>query len=272
MYQVGMAVSENPLGPFRKLTEKEGGLLLCSSSTGSNTVSGAGHHSFTTLGDQLYITYHRHRDYLTGGADRYAATDEVKWITVKDINGEDMDIPYVNGPTDSIQPLPEAFSGYRNIADKATVSSDSEDAEISCLTDGLLSVHKTANQQFMDYIRETYIAKTTTFTFDFDQAQTVRAIMVYNSALEENIFKRISKIELTLANGNTRIMREIDFDIDQYCTLGGQNGDRILYVMPGSAAFAEFYDIEVKSVKITIEKPSNQEKVGLSEIRILGKI
>lgn len=272
MYQVGMAVSENPLGPFRKLTEKEGGLLLCSSSTGSNTVSGAGHHSFTTLGDQLYITYHRHRDYLTGGADRYAATDEVKWITVKDINGEDMDIPYVNGPTDSIQPLPEAFSGYRNIADKATVSSDSEDAEISCLTDGLLSVHKTANQQFMDYIRETYIAKTTTFTFDFDQAQTVRAIMVYNSALEENIFKRISKIELTLANGNTRIMREIDFDIDQYCTLGGQNGDRILYVMPGSTAFAEFYDIEVKSVKITIEKPSNQEKVGLSEIRILGKI
>jgi len=272
MYQVGMAVSESPLGPFRKLTEEEGGLLLCSSSTGSNSVSGAGHHSFATIGDQLYIMYHRHKDYLIGGPNRYTATDEVKWITIKDKDGKDMDIPYVNGPTDSIQPLPEAYSGYQNVANKAKVSSDSKDVETSYLTDGLLSVHKTANQQFMDYVKETYITKTSTFKFDFDKAQTIRAIMVYNSALEENVFKNISKVELTLANGSTRVMHDINFDIEQYCTLGGQNGDRILYVMPGSAAFAEFYDIEVKCVKITIEKPSDQDKVGLSEVRILGKM
>lgn len=271
MYQVGMAVSESPVGPFRKLTEKEGGLLLCSSSTGSRSISGAGHHSFTTLGDQLYITYHRHRDYLVGGADRYTATDEVKWITVKDINGNDMEVPYVNGPTDSLQPLPEAYSGYQNVAGKAKVSSSSKNVETSYLTDGLLSVHKTANLEFMNYIRETQIESTTTFTFDFGKSQFIRAIMIYNSALEENIFTNISSIELILADGNTRLMRDIKFDMEQYCALGGQNGDRILYVMPGAAVFAEFYDIEVKSVKITVDKPSNQEKVGLSEIRILGK-
>ncbi len=271
MYQVGMAVSESPVGPFRKLTEEEGGLLICSSSTGSRTVSGAGHHSFMTIGDQLYITYHRHEDYLVGGADRYAATDEVKWITVKDINGQDMDIPYVNGPTDSMQPLPAAYSGYKNIADKAKVSCSLSGVETSYLTDGLLSVHKTANPKFMDYVKETYLTETATFTFDFDNAQSIRAIMVYNSALEENIFKNISSIELTLSDGSTRIMNDIKFDLEEYCALGGQNGDRVLYVMPGAAAFAEFYDIEVKCVKITVEKPSNQDKVGLSEIRILGK-
>lgn len=272
MYQVGMAVSESPLGPFRKLTEEEGGLLLCSSSTGSRSVSGAGHHSFTTLGNQLYITYHRHRDYLLGGSDRYTATDEVKWITVKDINGNDMDVPYVNGPTDSIQPLASAYSGYQNVANKATISCSSKDVETSYLTDDLLSVHKTANPVFMDYVRETYISETSTFTFDFDSAQSIRAIMVYNSALEENIFTNISSIELTTENGSTRTMRDVKFDTEQYCELGGQNGDRILYVMPGSSAFAEFYDIKVKSVKITIEKPANQDKVGLSEVRILGKM
>lgn len=272
MYQVGIAVSESPLGPFRKLKEEEGGLLLCSSSTGSRSVSGAGHHSFSTIGDQLYITYHRHRDYLAGGADRYAATDEVKWITVKDINGNDMDVPYVNGPTDSLQPLPEAYSGYRNIAGTATVSCSASDAETSYLTDGLLSVHKTANTIFMNYVHETYITETSTFTFSFEETQTIRAIMVYNSALEETIFQNVSSIELTLADGSSRIMKNIRFDTEQYCTLGGQNGDRILYVMPGAAAFAEFYDTEVKCVKITVEKPSEQDKVGLSEIRILGKM
>ncbi len=272
MYQVGMAVSESPTGPFRKLTEEEGGLLLCSSSTGSRSVSGAGHHSFMTLGDQLYITYHRHKDYLAGGPDRYTATDEVRWITVKDINGNDMDVPYVNGPTDSIQPLPEAYSGYQNVAGKAMVSCSASGVETSYLTDGLLSVHKTANPTFMNYIQETYITETSTLTFDFASAQSIRAIMVYNSALEENVFTKISGIELTLADGSTRLIRDINFDTEQYCELGGQNGDRILYVMPGAAAFAEFYDIEVKCVKITIEKPANQDKVGLSEVRILGKV
>lgn len=271
MYQVGVAISESPLGPFRKLTEEEGGLLICSSSTGSRSVSGAGHHSFSTIGDQLYITYHRHNDYLVGGTSRYTATDEVRWITVKDIYGNDMDVPYVNGPTDSLQPLPEFYSGYQNVADKAMVSCTSKDAEVSWLTDGLLSVHKTANSVFMDYIQETYITETSTFTFDFDEAQSIRSVMIYNSALEENIFKNIASIELVLPDGSSRVMRDIAFDIEQYCVLGGQNGDRILYVMPGSSAFAEFYDIEVKSVRITIEKPSDQDKVGISEIRILGK-
>ena len=45
----------------------------------------------------------------------------------------------------------------------------------------------------------------------------------------------------------------------------------IYYVVPGACAYAEFNELNVKSIKITVEVPEGQETVGISEIRILGK-
>ncbi len=270
-YQVGMAIADSPLGPFRKLYEYEGGLLLCSSTTDSESVSGAGHHSFVTAGDQLYISYHRHRNYFKGGSDRYTAIDEIKWITVKDKDGEDMVIPYVNGPTDSPQPLAESISGYRNVAGDAIVTCSNANAKTEFLTDGLLSVHKSADEDFMSYIGETKLTETSVIEFAFDKATSVRAVMVYNSAMRREIFRNIPKMEFTLADGSVRVIRDVKFDMEQYCRMGGENGSDVLYVCSGAAAFAEFYDVEVTSIKITVEVPKGQERVGLSEIRILGK-
>lgn len=270
-YCVATAIADSPLGPFRKLTEAEGGTVLRSMTTESQTVSGAGHHSFVTRGDKQYIIYHRHIDYTAAGAARYTATDELKWITVEDINGDPIDVPYTNGPTDSMQPLPEFVSGYKNVAEGMQVSCTDADADVSWMTDGLLSVHKTADPTFMDYVRETYIDETATFTFDFASATTIRAILVYNSAFETSVFYNIPEIELTLADGSKRYIRDIAFDTEQYCQMGGEFGEILLYVKSGSAAFAEFYDIAVTSVKITVEVPEGQDSVGISEIRILGK-
>lgn len=272
-YQVGMAVSKTgPLGPYRKLTEAEGGLLLCSSSTDSDTVSGAGHHSFVTMGDQLFIVYHRHCDFVAGGDLRYTAIDEVKFITVSDKDGNDLEIPYVNGPTDSVQPLPEKYSGYKNVAPDATVTCTDTKAELEYLTDGLLSVHKVADEDFMSYIGETSIEKTSDITFTFDTPTSIRAIMVYNSVSRKSIFFDVSRIEVTDKNDKVRVIRDVKFDTDTYCTIGGQNNDTVMYVRSGAAAYAEFYDIEVKSVKLTVNVPAGQDDVRLSEIRILGKI
>lgn len=271
-YQVGMAVAESPTGPFRKLTEAEGGRFLSSQTTESQSVSGAGHHSFMTIGDQLYIIYHRHDDYTVGGAERYAAVDEVKWVKIKDKFGADMEIPYVNGPTDSMQPQPAAVSGYKNVASEATVTTSGGNVTaLGAVTDGLLTVHKTANPTFMDYIPETKIDATTTFTFDFPSARNARAVMIYNSVIEDEIFYTVSRIEFTLADGSVRVVRDVKFDTEQYCETGGQDGDRVIYVKSGAAAFIEFYDVDVKTIKITVDVPEGQEQVGLSEIRILGK-
>lgn len=259
-YQVCQAVADSPLGPYRKLTEEEGGILLSGNAAGSQEISGTGHHSFVVAGEQMYVVYHRHSDFATGGNKRNTAIDEVKWITVKDKVGNDLEVMYVNGPTCTIQPAIEAYSAYRNIADEATVSGGSD---VSYLTDGLLSSYKLGN--------ETIINKTTTFTFDFVSARSTGGVMVYNSKLAQSCFTNVSKIEFVCVEDGKEVVRSIEnikFSSEHY------NADElgnITYVTPGAAAYTEIDEWNVKSIRITVEVPEGQDTVGISEIKILGK-
>ena len=268
-YQVGQAVSDNILGPYRKLTEAEGGVLISGNTSGSQEISGTGHHSFITAGENMYIVYHRHNDIVAAGSARNPAIDEIKWITVKDKDGNDLDVMYSNGPTCTVQPRIEAFAEYVNIADEATVSG-SEDA--AHLTDGLLSIYKYADPDFIQHVQETTITKTTTFTFDFEQARKVRAVMVYNSKLENMAFHNIAAVEFICEEEGKEVVRYIN-DIKfspEYFQANDYDGS-LYYITSGAAAYAEFDELNVKSVKITVEVPEGQESVGISEIRILGK-
>ncbi len=267
-YQVAQAVSENVMGPYRKLTEAEGGILISGGTQGSQEVSGTGHHSFAFVGGEQYIIYHRHDDFIKAGGARNPAIDEVKWITVKDINGNDLEVMYVNGPTISPQPRIEAFAEYVNIADQAAVSG-TEDAAF--LTDGLLSTYKYANEEFISRIGETTITEKTTFTFDFDAARPVRAVMVYNSKFEFTAFMKVSMEFVCEENGAEviRCINDVAFS-SEYFTANDYDGS-IYYITPGAAAYAEFNELNVKSVRITVEVPEGQESVGISEVRILGK-
>lgn len=267
-YQVNQAVADSPLGPYRKLTAEEGGVLLSADMTGNRLITGAGHHSFVTVGEQLYIVYHRHDDVYRQGAARHSVMDEVKWITIKDKDGNDLDVMYVNGATNTVQPKVEAYSDYKNIADEATVSG-AETA--SYLTDGLLSIQKNGNAGLMQYIKETTISETTTFTFDFVSARTIGAVMVYNSKMEDTAFRNITKMEFVcIEDGKevTRTIENIGLDSEYYEM---DESDNITYIAPGAAAYAEINNWNVKTVKVTVEVPSGQASVGISEIKILGK-
>lgn len=268
-YQLGQAVSDNILGPYRKLTEAEGGLLLSGGVAGSQDISGTGHHSFVTLGDKMYVVYHRHNNFTAAGTARNHAIDEIKWITVKDKDGNDLEVMYANGPTCTVQPKLEAYSDYKNIALEATVSGSSD---ASYLNDDLLSIYKYGDTTFMEYIKETTITETTTFTFDFNEARAVRAVMIYNSKNENSCFRNISKVEfLCEENGKevTRCIDDIEFSAEYY--RANDLDDSIYYVVPGAAAYAEFNELNVKSIKVTVEVPDGQPSVGISEIRIIGQ-
>lgn len=268
-YQLGQAVSDNILGPYRKLTEAEGGLLLSGGVAGSQEISGTGHHTFVTLGDKMYVIYHRHDNFTAAGTARNHAIDEIKWITVKDKDGNDLEVMYANGPTCTVQPRLEAYSDYKNIALEAAVSG-SEDAKY--LNDDLLSIYKYADITFMEYIKETMIEKTTTFTFDFEEARTVRAIMIYNSKNENTCFRNISKVEFVCEEDGKEVIRcieNIKFSEEYY--RANDLDDSIYYVVPGASAYAEFNELNVKTIKVTVEVPEGQENVGISEVRIIGK-
>ena len=268
-YQVIQAVADQIDGPYRKLTAEEGALLLSSAVSGSQEISGPGHHGFVTVGEQLVIVYHRHNDVVTAGGPRNPAVDEIKWITIKDKDGNDLDVMYVNGTTVSVQPKFEEFAEYVNIADEATVTG-SENA--GYLTDGLLSMNKYSNEAFGQYVQETMITQTTTFTFDFAEARTVRAVMVYNSKLEFFAFREIARMEFVCMEDGKEVIRYIEnvkFS-DEYFQVNDYDGS-IYYITSGAAAYAEFDELNVKSIRITIEIPENQDSVGISEVRILGK-
>ena len=268
-YQVAQAVADNICGPYRKLTDAEGGVLMSGSVAGSQEISGTGHHSFVTVGEKMYMIYHRHNDLIIAGGARNAAVDEVKWITIKDKFGNDLDVMYMNGPTCTVQPKLEGYAEYANIAEEATVSG-STDAKY--LNDGLLSIYKYGNPDFMEYVKETTITETTTFTFDFEQARKVRAVMVYNSKQEFTAFNKISRVEFICEEEGKEVVRFIkDMAFSpEYYEANDYDGS-IYYVTSGAAAYAEFEELNVKSVKITVEVPEGQDAVGISEIRILGK-
>ena len=268
-YQVAQAVSDNLLGPYRKLTEEEGGILISGGTSGSQEVTGTGHHGFVTVGDQLMIVYHRHNDTVVAGGSRNPAVDEVKWITIQDKFGNDLEVMYTNGPTYSVQPKIEAYADYVNIADEAKVSG-SKDAQY--LNDGLLSIYKYGNPEFMEYIQETTITKTTTFTFGFDQARKVRAIMVYNSKLETTAFTDVARVEFVCEEDGKEVVRfikNIPFSSENF--QANDFDGSVYYIVSGAAAYAEFDELNVKSIRVTIKVPAGQESVGISEIRILGK-
>ena len=268
-YKVVQAVSDNLTGPYRKLTMEEGGIVISGELAGSQDITGTGHHSFVQVGDQLLMIYHRHNDPMVGGGARNPAVDEIKWITIVDKDGNDLDVMYANGPTSTVQPKIEAFAEYKNIADEATISGHTD---VKYLNDGLLSIYKYVNEDFGKYIQETVITDTTTFTLDFEEARTVRAVMVYASKDEFAAFGKIARMEFVCIEDGKEVVRYIkDVELSAECYQANDYDGSVFYISPGAAAYAEFDELNVKSIRITIDVPENQESVGISEIRVLGK-
>lgn len=95
--------------------------------------------------------------------------------------------------------------------------------------------------------------------------------MIYNSKNEEDCFTNISKIEFVCEKNGKEViyyMNDLQFNSDYYTT---NDDGSISYIIPGAAAYATFNELNVKSVRITIEVPEGQKNVGISEIKILGK-
>ena len=282
-YQVCQAVADNPLGEFRKLTEAEGGILLSADSALRDDVSGTGHSAIINAGGQDYIIYHAHNSIAEGGSSRHVAVDEIEWVAIEDANGNELDAMYANGPTTSVQPIPEFASEYKNIADQAEVSATSlaDGSSVSALTDDLLTINRYANYDMVEtYIKETEFSAETTITLKFDDYKTIRALMIYNSKNMESAFYDIERVEFDcrLEDGTfaTKYIDKLAFDIMAYTST-----DDIDVLRPASSAVAEFDEIECNEIRITI-KPATEEQIpvhgfndlavlAVSEIRVLGK-
>lgn len=276
-YTVIQSVSDSPLGPFRKLTEEEGGIILANDHLQWDHLRGPGHHCFIEAGDELYIVYHQQGDRQNGeGWDRYVAIDRVSFT--KNLKGEE--VMYINGPTWSLQPQVKTVAEYTNIASQATVTATAG-ANTAALTDGLLSLYKA-----VDYVKEFETDETTTITLDFGDYKEIRALMIYNSKWYEKAFPYIDRVEFDFKNdqlpdGETAFIDTLAFDWKSY------KNNNVDEMRPGGSAVAVFAPLQVKTIRITLKLPMqrpeelelldedgyvvDQTLAAISEIVVLGK-
>lgn len=273
-YKVIQAVADSPLGSYRKLTVEEGGILLGSDKV--EEVSGCGHHSIVENNGELYIVYHTHQNVdKPTGDKRYIALDKVEWVT----NSNGLDVMYVNGPTrKNIMPLPSFASGYSNLVPDAEVTATNvkDGSSISYLSDKLINSRGStwmyySKTDFGDnYAKSTVFSGESVITVDFGEKKTVRSIMIYNADDTEIGFDDIEKIRFFCADGTVKCINNLSFDKERntytYCDTTTSTSSFYL-----GAAVAEFNNLDVTKIEITVKPQNNSSSVGINEIVVLGK-
>ena len=262
-YQVRQALATSPLGEYTKVAPEDGGTIIYTESDWDN-LSSAGHHCFVKCGEQLMIAYHTFLDRSTIQNGRALAVDEIKFVK----NDKGQTLMHTNGPTYSYQPLPEAVSGYKNVAPMASVSAShtAEDSDVKYLTDGVYKVHKT--DLVSEYRTQTVDTSTkTTISFKFDDFINIRSILLYNS-LDYNLsVPNISKIRLNYktSNGSEWVeAKNVKFNYDW-------NSDSRSTMYPGGAIILEFEEMPVIEVELTINLSQYVPSVAIGEIMIMGR-
>lgn len=281
-YGVMQAVSDSPLGPFRKLTDSENGMILNNDLGDNYSVAGPGHHSFVTINsngeNKLLIAYHAH-DNPKVYTDRHVQFDEVKWVTVTDINGDDLDVMHVNGPTVSVQPtfgIGKEYGDVSSAIEKAEVVRGelSEGSSADSLADGLVSYFTRVSKEFNDtYVKETEAVSETTFELTLSGSVELRGIMFYNSKSADTAFEKIKNIAFICEeNGVEKIYLIEELEVNQNVNYVYDDLNEAYYIVYGAGCYVEFNAINVKSIRFTLEVPADQQSAAIAEVALVGKI
>ncbi len=259
-YQVRQAVADNPLGPFTKIKPEDGGQIIFTEATWDGKIQSAGHHCFITCGDELMIAYHSFYNRRNIDNARAIAIDTISWVK----NEKGQNLMHANGPTYAYMPLPEEISGYKNLAPQATITANNTapGSDVKYLQDKTLKVHGN------DLVKEfETTGGTTEITLNFGDYVNVRSIMIYNSISYKNTFPGISSIVLSGRGSENKVVdltiKNIPFDYAWHT-----DGRRTVY--PGASSIAEFAEMPINKIKITVNAPAS-EKLYFNEIIVLGK-
>ncbi len=262
-YTVCYAYSKEPLGDYTKPYWKDGNwtnLLFGYAGGMAHTtvfdqwdgfMSGTGHHCFFKSGDQYMIGYHAHKDRHgkvdagDGFAGRMFAMDYLYF----DEDG----VPYTEGPTYSVQPLPSKISGYSNIALGAKVKSTNV-SNPERINDNFIVEHYNLEQE---QDKEVTLPKGRSYIeIDFGKEFHVGGISIYNSAFYDYYLSAIDFINFF--DGNAIL--DADFPSSYV-------NDEYEFIFPTSAFVFDFKDIVASRVVIGFNASS---EVRLNEIKVFG--
>ncbi len=240
-YSIHMAVSDNPLSGFVKLSAEEGNPVLYGRSLAY--ASGVGHHCFLQVGDELFMIYAKWaNDAVFGnGWARLAGVERVLWVKNKD----GLDVMTANGPSQNLQWVPEKH-GLKNLADDATFSVvGGEGAQY--LNDGLIP----SQEPVQDRIFTT--DENVNIKIFLDQPRNVSAIMIYNAYTSETAFSKIKRIKFKLAEQPTWLTGGYDYlviDDLLFPDVYDYMDQEVPYIVANAPAVAQFDPIKVTSIEI----------------------
>ena len=195
---------------------------------------------------------------------------------------EVVSILYGNGPTRSLQPLPESASGYDNVAQSATVTVLEGEANTArYANDGMFTYQSWSEPYEVVGNSETRQLK---LKLSWDTPQTIRNIMIYNSRNYLYAFNNVRSIVFKLAQKPEWYPNDKEFNYYAYISdlKPDESGwdDSNFVMRKGGSAMATFNEITVTEIIITIDArdkvgeliltSANRYTVKLSEIYIMG--
>jgi len=266
-YSVGLAVAESPLGPFDKFGGKYNP-LLGKGEEGNNYKGGTGHHVFIKAGDELFILYHatNNPDDNYDNADNYLgrhiAVDRGIWKYDADLG---YDMLYCNGATVNLQPKPETYTGYENVAKYATVTGNGDVGDLSYLNDGLFTA-----QPFSRIYEYGKSDGQLEFTLKWDSPMEIKAIMIYNAGGYYHAFNKVNTIRFKLSEKPSWYSLS---EYNGYCYIKNLPVDandqikQMSIVRHGSAAIAQFSPIKVTEMVVYLsgdkaDKYTDEDEYG----------
>lgn len=271
-YCVMQAVSDSPLGQYVKPDMGKGNPLVNTTATNMNYMSGTGHHSMIQVGDDYMVVHSYHSNAVSYGQAAYARVIGIDRLAFTEIDGEEFLV--CNGPTVSPQYLPEAISGYRNVAREATVTVSRGEGK-SYINDGLLSVSASLTE------REFVSGGKVSVTLTFPRPVKVSSVMVYNSSDYEHAWSKVDSLRFDLAGREEIGGKKYDYGVIRDVPFPAENVNREdKWVVQGAAAICDFNEITVKRIVITISEKfvtedidgSPLRDIGISEVVVLSKV
>lgn len=280
-YSIMQAVGDNPLGPFEKIDEY--GPVVGASVT-NDYMTGTGHSSIVKAGNEYFCIYHALQSPVgtsPGGIflGRSIGVDRVEFAYNEELG---YDIMYGNGPTYSLQPLPEVATGRTNVAKLATITADGDSDTVKYLNDGLFTVQDFSYE--LEYVASNTKNKGTTITFKWDKPVAITSFVIYNSQSYFTAFDKVDYVTFKLAN------KPAWYNLDEYngyCYIknlecnpyGVKETDFVM--RQGCGALASFNEICVTEMTIRIsskytelsddESGATNYEIRVSDIYVSGK-
>lgn len=271
-YNVGYALSDSPLSDFEKPYDPNDAmknmLLGVPGEPGTaieskyiNFQTGTGHASIVKVGNEYMFAYHAHMN-----RDRWGVQND--WSNHGDYRALGLDYlyfagdgtPYTNGPTFSLQRLPEKVSGLKNLALENGVGITTTLQSAANL--GKLIDNKTS--RIFDNSHDAKFRKgKTRIVVTLPKEYAIKAVNIYNSADYDTSIQYIDQIDFM----NDNVVRDIYFNPnyigERALTIGTEK-----YILPHTAFHVYLNDyVYTNKIVITIDADS---EFTLGEIEILG--